>query len=269
MLKALLLVVMLLATPARAADSQQVVTLSPHLAELMFLLGAGDRLVGVSEYSDYPVQAKSIPRIGGAVGVDAERILSLAPDLVLAWQGGTRETDIALLRKLGLNVVSIKGETLEDIPLALSQLGSLLGRQQAADREAEAFRQQQKELHEKYAAAPRTSVFIQISIQPLMALSGKHTFSAGLEACNAVNVFTDLSQPAAMVDLETILARHPRYILVPDSVSDADAAASLLRYRQPGRDNAVEMIRFDADRAFRQTPRLLGAVAEVCDALHQ
>ena len=62
---------------------------------------------------------------------------------------------------------------------------------------------------------------------------------------------------------------HPRYVLVPDSISDADAAASLLRYRQTGRDKTVQMIRFDADRAFRQTPQLLGAVAEVCEALHQ
>ena len=268
MLKIFLLACLVLSVPARAMDAERIITLSPHLAELVFILEAGDRLVGVSDYSDYPPGARSIGRIGGATGVDVERILSLQPDLVLAWKGGTKESDLHQLRKLGLNVVAVKGETLDDIPASLVTLGKLLGRQRAADHQAEAFRQYMDRLALQYATMPEVSVFIEISSRPLMALTHKHAFSAALQLCGVSNIFSDLTQAAANVNLESILTRRPVYVLIPDSASSSDFADALLRYQQSGDAGVKSVFRFNADKAFRQTPRMLDAVAEVCELLH-
>jgi ABC-type Fe3+-hydroxamate transport system substrate-binding protein len=267
-MRQLLLVALLLLCMPAWGSASRIVTLSPHLAELVFLVGAGDRLVGVSEYSDYPEAARSIPRIGGAVGVDTERLLSLSPDLVLAWQGGTREADIAHLRRLGLNVVEVRGETLNDIPASLLLLGRLTETSKTARRAADNFNNVLQSLEQKYLGVAPKSIYIEVSSHPLMALSSRHAFSAGLEVCRAENIFAELSRPSAIVSIEAILTRQPQYVLMPDSVSMADALASLARYRQGGEGQEMKLIRFDANRAFRQTPRLLDTVSEVCSALH-
>lgn len=268
MLRFLLLACLVLSFPSRAMDAKRIITLSPHLAELVFTLKAGDRLVGVSDYSDYPPAASSITRIGGAAGADVERILSLQPDLILAWKGGTKEGDISQLRNVGLNVIAIKGESIDDIPASLVTLGELLGRQKMANQKAAAFRHNMDMLSSRYTTKPNVPVFIEVSARPLMALSNKHTFSAGLEACGVINIFSDLSQAAANVSLESVLTRKPAYVLVPDSVNSIDFAESLVRYQQ-ARDGSVKaVVRFNADKAFRQTPRIIDAITEVCELLH-
>ena len=79
--------------PATDLDTNQtvrrIITLAPHLTELVYAAGAGDRLVGVVEYSDFPPQAENLPRVGDSFRLDHERVASLAPDLVLVWRSGT------------------------------------------------------------------------------------------------------------------------------------------------------------------------------------
>ena len=251
---------------AHAAGAQRIVTLSPHLAELVYLLGAGDRLVGVSAFSDYPEEAATVTVIGGGNGVDKEKILSLRPDLVLAWKGGTRESDIMGLEQLGLNVVSIPGEILEDIPASLLKLGQLLDRRPQAQQQAAAFEESVKRLSNEYAGMRDIPVFMEISSRPLMALTGRHAFSSGLALCGIRNIFSELVQPAVTVSLEDVLLRRPRFVLIPDTMPDEDLDAVRDRYRTGGGN--IDVVTFDADQAFRQTPRMLEAVEEVCRRVH-
>ncbi len=205
---------------AAEAPPQRIITLSPHLAEIVTLLGAGDQLLGVAEHSDYPQQVKYIPRIGGATGLDLERILSIQPDLILAWQGGTRQSDIANLNKLGLRVVSIKSESLEDIPASINILGQLLKRQQRSLALIAKFNAHKKQITEKFRNIPVHRFFIEISAQPLMVLSNRHSFGAGLGLCNLKNIFADEKQAAIIVDLESILSQDVDLILLRNSVAD-------------------------------------------------
>ena len=105
----------------------RIVTLSPHLTELVFDAGAGDRLVGVVEYSDYPPAALDIPRIGDAFRFDRERLADARPDLVLAWEGGTPKSAIGQLIADGYRVETIRTSEPEDIARALERIGELTG----------------------------------------------------------------------------------------------------------------------------------------------
>ncbi|GMR05941.1 MAG: vitamin B12 ABC transporter substrate-binding protein BtuF [Gammaproteobacteria bacterium] len=261
----MLLLVMFCATPVQAAEStpQRIITLSPHLAEIVYLLGAGDQLLGVAEYSDFPHQVKKIQRIGGATGLDIERILSIKPDLILAWQGGTRGSDIANLKKLGLPVVGIKSESLEDIPDSLNILGKLLHRQQQASTLIGNFNEHLQQISKKYKSQSSHRVFIEISSQPLMGLTNRHPFGAGLALCGLKNIFADINKAAINTDLESILSRNVEYVLLRQSVTGNDYAARKGFY-QINDDSALAFVSFDEDTAFRQTPRLLDAVEQVC-----
>ena len=266
MARLLLFLCLALATAANAGDALRIVTLSPHLTELVYALGAGGELVGVSASSDYPAEAKHITRVGDANGIDVEKILSLSPDLVLAWWGGTRETDIQQLEAVGLKVVRIKGESLDDIPASILILGRLLDREKLARQQVDAFRGSMQTLAQEYEGKSAIPVFIEVSTRPLMALSNLHAFSAGLEVCGITNIFADLQTAAANVSPESVLFRKPVFVLVPDTLGMAGLADSKARYPS-GQGSVKSVVEFDAARAFRQTPRMLEVVREVCDRL--
>lgn len=252
---------------ANQAGPQRIITLSPHLAELVFLLGAGDEIRGVSEFSDYPETVADIPRIGGAAGVDVERILSIAPDLILAWQGGTRENDIRKLQELGLKVVSVKGETLDDIPDSIRIIGDLLNRQNMASELISQFNEKLLQITRQYKNIPHHRIFIEISSQPLMGLTDRHSFTAGLALCGLDNIFSNEEKPTIVTDLESVLSRNAEYVLLRSRVSGKDFLSRKPSY-QIDEDQAVEFVSFDEDVAFRQTPRLLDTIADVCNEIH-
>jgi len=246
---------------------QKVITLSPHLAELVFLLGAGDQLSAAVEHSDYPPPVVNIPRIGGASGLDMERVLSIKPDLVLAWQGGSRQRDIDSIKARGIRVVSISSASLEDIPGSLKILGELLNRQQRAAALIVDFNADLNRLTEKYKGRPSHRIFIEISSQPLMGLTNLHPFGAGLELCGLVNIFSDVDRAALVTDLESVLSRGVDYVLLRQTEASDEYAARQDFYRISD-DRAVAFVPFDEDSAFRQTPRLLDAIDSVCNGVY-
>jgi iron complex transport system substrate-binding protein len=265
----LLLVAIFYTSPLQGdgAPPQRIITLSPHLAELVVTLGAGDQLLGVVEHSDFPQQVKMIPRVGGAVGLDLERILSIKPDLILAWHGGTRETDIVRLKQLGLRVVSIKSETLEDIPASIEIIGLLLNQQQRATGLIEEFNTRVKQILENNRKQGSHRVFIEISSQPLMGLTNRHPFAAGLELCGLINIFSEQDKAAIITDIESVFSRNTEYVLLRQHATSNDKLARRNFY-QINDDRNIVFITFDEDIAFRQTPRLLDAVIDVCNTVN-
>lgn len=248
---------------ADQTNPQRIITLSPHLAELVYLLGAGEQLSGVVESSDYPLSVKNIPKVGGASGLDVERILSINPDLILAWQGGSRETEIQKLTGLGLRVVSIKSSSLEDIPDSLNEIGVLLNKQQQATFLINNFNENRALITERYKNQPSHRIFIEISSQPLMGLTNLHPFGAALALCGLENIFSDVDNAAIITDLESILSRNVDYVLLRQNETSDDNNTRKDFYRIND-DSDITFISFDENMAFRQTPRLLDAVEQVC-----
>jgi len=255
--------------PCALADTMagRIVTLSPHLAELVCELDACDRLVGVSEYSDYPRVVTQLPRVGGAAGFDQERIITLAPDHVLAWEGGTRPGDIDVLRRQGLTVTAVPGGDLADMLDAYRLLGDLLGRSEQAERRIADFTRRLARLEERYQDAPPLPVFIEIESRPLMGLGQSHAFSEALLYCGLVNILDDVGQAALAVDIETVLARQPAYVLLPRRSGGMEMAGPMQRYRMGEVDGVLGLVGFADDQALRQTARMLDAVEVVCAEL--
>ena len=174
------------------APAQRIVSLAPHLTELLFAAGAGSLLVGTAAYSDFPALARRVPTIGDSSAIDIERVVALKPDVVLAWRSGNPAGTIAKLEQLGLRVFVTEPVTLDAIADQIVSFGRIAGSQAAARNAAERLRDDIAALRLKYQGRRRLSVFYQIWHQPLMTVNGKQVISSVIELCGGRNVFAGL-----------------------------------------------------------------------------
>jgi iron complex transport system substrate-binding protein len=253
---------------ALAQPAQRIVSLAPHVTELLYAAGAGARLVGVSNHSDYPPPAASLPTLGGYNALDMERILSLKPDLIVAWHSGNKPLQLARLRSFGIPVYESQPADFGMVASSLEKLGQLAGTDVAAQAAASAFRARWQQLAAQYQSLQPVSVFYQIWSQPLMTLNGQHMASAVLRLCGGRNIFADLPQLAPTISVEAVLAGDPQVILTPGDARDQP----LDRWKQFPRLRAVrdgQLYTINADWMNRAGPRVLKAAEEVCGKLEQ
>jgi len=269
--RALCALLLLLATTGAAA-APRMVSLSPHLTELAYAAGIGDRLAGAVEWSDYPEQARALPRIGDAYRFDLERILRLGVTDALAWEGGTPADAIDALRELGIAVHVIGIHRLDDVADAIERLGRIGGADASAP--ADKWRQRLAALRaDRSGQSPVVPVFYQVSPRPLFTLGGRHVINELLSLCGARNVFADLHSAAASVDLEALLARDPLVLLAGVS-EDFDEVERDVEENIPGdwpsRLPELRAVRcghlraVDPDLLVRPGPRLLDGAEALC-----
>lgn len=246
---------------------QRIVTLAPHLTELAYAAGAGEKLVGVARHSDYPAAAARIPRVGDAVRVDVEAILALKPDLVLAWRSGNPPAEVGRLEQIGLPVLATEPARLSDIPRLLRAIGTLAGSGGHAQMAATEFEGEIQALRERYAKARRIRMFYVIWHKPLLTVNGAHLISEIISLCGGENVFADLGQLTPNITLEALIAARPAAILGGASAGGAKGFAEQWRATAvpPLRDLPAHYI--DPDLIQRPTPRIVGGVKAVCSAL--
>lgn len=267
-MRALLVGVLLVAAfgSASAGPARRIVSLAPHLTELAFTAGVGDRIVGTVEYSDHPDAAKQIARVGDAYRVDFERVLALQPDVVLAWESGTPVQTIERLRSLKMDVRTIATHRLSDVAEALRAIGEIAGVQERASAAASEYEAGIAALRIEYEHRAPLSVFVQVNDRPLYTINDKQIMSEVLRVCGGRNVFASLNELAPVVSIESVIAANPQVILATDdTVPDARAHWSRWRSIEAVRTGAVYTI--SSDDVARSTTRLVDGAREVCRTL--
>ncbi len=249
-----------------ATTFSRVVTLAPNLAELVYAAGAGDTLVGVSAYSDYPAAALDLPVIGDAFMVDQEQLAILQPDLLLVWKSGTPAHVVDELRRIGYNVEVIQTRGIVDVAAALRRIGELTGYADKAHEVAAAFEAGLDSIEQQYAGQDEVRVFYQVSRRPLFTVNGEHYVSNLIHACGGRNVFADLGDLAPTVDVEAVVERDPEVMLASSDAGE-DAFAEWQRWPHIAANKYQNHFLMPADAIGRATPRLLTAAEAVCEAL--
>jgi iron complex transport system substrate-binding protein len=247
--------------------AERLVTLAPHLAELVFAAGAGDLLVGSVSHSDHPPAVQDLPRVGDAFRIDLERMLALAPDLVIAWDSGNPGPALQAIENLGLPVWRTEVRELEQMSDLLLELGRATGRTATAGAAEQALRGRIGELRERHGGAGPVRYFYQVAERPLYTLNGRHLVSRALALCGGSNVFENLGSLAAQVSREAVLEADPDLMLAGRAPGES-GAGPLEAWRAWPRLRAVrsgELHYVDADRMNRATPRMLDSVEHVCD----
>ncbi len=248
----------------------RIISLAPHITEQLFAIGAGEKIVGAVDYSDYPEQAKAISRVGGYSRLDLERIIALQPDLVVAWKSGNDVRTIEKLQALGLVVYLSEPRRLPDIADSMERLGRLAGVPEEGRQRAEAFHRHLDELRQQFQEKTNRTVFYQIWNSPLMTISGRHLINDVITLCGGRNIFATLETLTPTVSLEAVLAADPEVIIAsgmgkrrPEWIDEWKAWPQL----QAVQDGKIFVI--DPNIINRATPRLLLGAEQVCRFLHQ
>lgn len=250
------------------APAQRIIALSPNLVELVYAVGAGGAMVGAVSYSDYPPEAKALPRVGGYDRLDSEAILALEPDLVLAWQGGNPAVQLERLSSLGVPVYFSDAQSFEAIADILERLGQLTGHQQQAQTEAQQLRDGVALLEQRYQEVSPVSVFYQVWDKPLMTVNGEHWISRSLTLCGGKPLFAEADALVPKPSIENVLAADPEVIITGGKdASDSTWHENWLRFPQLHAVQQDNLFVIDPDLVQRATPRLLKGTQLLCERL--
>jgi iron complex transport system substrate-binding protein len=206
-----------------AVPAKRIVSLAPNITEVLFHIGAGEKIVGADEYSNYPEEAKDILRVNNHAAANYELILSLEPDLVIAWQSGNGNKIIDPLRKLGIPVFVVETNKMDAIPSLFRRFGKLSGHGDQAEQRAHEFSRRLQELRAAQAGKSVIKVFYQIWDEPLITLNGEHMVSDIINLCGGVNVFSDAIPLVPYVNIETVVAADPEVIIAGGSREERPA----------------------------------------------
>ncbi len=250
------------------APAKRIVSLAPHVTELLFAAGAGARVVGAVAYSDYPPAAAELPRIGSYNALDLEAVAALRPDLAVAWRSGNRAAHLERLRALGIPVFVSEARSLDEVAASLEAVGRLSGTEQTAEAAAAEFRRRRDALAQRYRDKDPVPMFYQIWHEPLMTISGAHLISAVIRLCGGRNVFADLQQLAPKINLEAVLAADPEAIVAsgmgearPEWLDDWRKWTDLTAVRRHN------LFFVPPELLQRHTPRILDGAQKLCEHL--
>ena len=251
-----------------AQPAARIVSLAPHLTEQLFAIGAGDRIVGTTEFADYPFAAQRIPRVGRAHSVDLERIARLKPDLIVIWGSGFPPGTVDAVRRLGTPVFVSEPHALDDVATSMERLGVLTGRDGTLA--ATMFRGKIEALRARYAGRRAVRIFYQVWAAPLMTLSGRHVISEAIALCGGRNVFADLAPIAPQVSVESVVAADPEAVMTAEPGARASTALALWhQFPSMAATRRGQFFTLDADRLNRHGPRLADEIGALCVAIEQ
>jgi len=251
---------------------RRIVSLAPNVTEMIYALGADDRLVGDSDACDYPPDAQKKTKVGGPFTPNLEQVVALKPDLVLvaANSGNRRETADAL-DLLHIPTYSTNAFTIEDILKSIVDLGDLIGATEQARTLTGSLRVKLDQLHAKLADAKPTRVLFVVWQEPLISI-GRNTFLADALRLAGAESIIDTRQDWPHVNMEEVVHLQPEYLVFAPEHSSEMAQNLAALHSAPGwrdlkavQENRVAMV---SDAINRPAPRLIDAVFELARQLH-
>jgi iron complex transport system substrate-binding protein len=252
------------------APALRIISLAPSLTELLYAAGAGDKLVGVVEYSDYPEAAKTLPIIGRHDLLDMEKILQLQPDLVVAWQTGNPRASVNRLRELGLTVYIAEPKRLESIPSHIRRLAMLAGTESFAAEVIDGFESTLASLSRDYREKASVRTFYQVWDRPLITAGGDELINDIITLCGGVNIFEDINLLAPKVSTEAVLVRDPQIIIASGmDIERPEWLDAWLKWEQLSAVSSDSLFFVPPELLQRHTPRALLGAQLMCEQIDQ
>lgn len=249
-------------------NAMRIISLAPSLTELLYAAGAGDKLVGVVEYSDYPIAAQALPIIGRYDMLDMEKILQLQPDLVVAWQSGNPRASVNRLRELGLTVYIAEPKRLESIPSHIQRLATLAGTDVVAAAVIEEFEATLATLSNNYRTKTPVRTFYQVWDRPLISAGGNELINDIIELCGGVNIFADIGLVAPKVSVESVLIKNPQAIVASGmDIERPEWLDEWLKWEQLSAVSTSSLFFVPPELLQRHTPRALMGAQRMCEQI--
>jgi iron complex transport system substrate-binding protein len=252
-------------------DPRRIVALAPSISEIIFALGQQDRLKGTTQFSNYPAEAASLPKVGSYVRLDLERIVALNPDLCIAIKDGNPKPVIDRLQSLNIPVFAVNPRDLESLLQTILRIGNILNASAKAKTLVEDMRNRMKQVDTLVSRIDRRPrVFIQIGISPIIS-AGSNTFihelivrAGGINVAAGNSAYPHFSR-------EQVLALAPDVLIITTMARSgaferAKADWNRLSHMPAVRKKRIYMV--DSDLFDRPSPRLLDALEILARLLH-
>tara|TARA_R110000772_G_scaffold207090_1_gene317661 strand:+ start:308 stop:1216 length:909 start_codon:yes stop_codon:yes gene_type:complete len=243
----------------------KIIALSPHIVEMLFDIGAGEQIIASTEYANYPLAAKKIPRIGSSMRIQLERVIELQPDLIIAWKSGNPSDDLARIKQLGFNVVYSQPDSFNDVAKELRLFGKLTGHSKQAEQVATKFLADLADIKKKYGNEKPLTGFYEVWSRPLTTIAKGSWPQQFLDICSINNPFETAETGYPQVNIEKVLQANIDVIIQP--LSKKQAGVDGYNWQQWPILPAVkhqQIIILDADIAHRMTTRSLHALTDLC-----
>jgi len=245
--------------------NQRIISLAPHIIEILFSLGAGENVVATTEHSDFPEAANQVPRIGNYARLKIEKILAYEPDLVIAWRLRNPLDDLARLKKLGVRIVYSDPKNLEDVADEIRLLGNLTGTSKRAEILANQYLVALKNLRLTFANKSPITVFYELWSNPLTTVSNNAWPQQHLNVCGAINPFVEGISDYPQIGLEQVVMAKPQLIIQPMSKGEPNPnAVNWLQWNEIPASIHKQLIQPNSDKLHRMTPRLLEELEKLC-----
>ncbi len=259
-------------TVTLAQPARRIVSLAPHTTELLYAVGAGERIVATVAFADYPAAANALPRVGDSQLLDLERIAALKPDLIVVWMHGNSARQIDKLRDGGVPIFHSEPKTLGQIAQNLRKLGALAGTGLQAEAAARAYERDIAALRAQYAQRAPVRVFHQIWGKPIMTVNDQHLISDVIRLCGGVNVFGRLAAFVPTVSMEAVIAAKPQVITTGVAPANGggqpadglDIWRGLPHFEPVARGHLVTI---DTNLISRHTPRIAQGAKLMCEGI--
>lgn len=248
--------------------AQRIIALSPHSVEMLFAIGAGDRIVATLEYADYPEEALKILQIGNFAGIQIEKVVELQPDLIVAWKSGNQISELNKLESLGFNMLYSHPQNIEEVKLELLDLGNRTGLNKNAQKVVDEIEQKYQQIKQKYLNKSKIKVFYQLWHDPLLTIGPNNWIDSLIQDCHAENLFNDAETPFPAVSLESVLMKNPQVIIIPHHSGSVGAKQEIWkRWPQIDAIKNSHLFTINGDLLHRFTPRAIDGLAELCAAI--
>jgi iron complex transport system substrate-binding protein len=260
---------------------QRIITLAPHLSELVDSAGGSERLVGVSAFSNFPASVKQLPITSDARSIDLEKMKSLRPDLIIYWRGGTSESQIQSIKKTfnkDVQFIAVEPKKLGDIATDIETIGKALGTDTIAKKNAGALRIKISELrnkennqnNSKNINKRKVRVFYQVWAQPLMTLNKDHIISDIIQICGGEQLFANEKVLVPTVSREAVIKANPEIIFTAvDSAKMASDWSMWTSFPQLAATKNKAFIDLDGDIISRPSPRIMQGAQKICAEINQ
>jgi len=250
--------------------SQRIVSLAPSITEILFALGAGGRVVGVTQYSNYPAEAARLPKVGSYINLSLEKILALRPDLVIGIRDGNPKAIIDRLAELGVPCYIVDPQSLDGVVTTVRNIGRAVGREQAADQIAAQMASRIREVERRVAGLATPRVFYQIGVEPIVS-AGQGTFpNILIETAGGKNIAADMAA-YPQLNVEQVLVARPEIIIVTSMTREYDFERVRAFWgRWPGLPAvaAARIYVVDSDLMDRPSPRIVEGLETLARLIH-
>ncbi len=250
--------------------AKKIIALAPHIVENLFSAGAGTKIIGAVEYSDYPEAAKKIQRVGRFDAVSIESILALAPDLVIVWGSGGGLKLVEKLESFGIKVYVDEPSSLDSIAKSIRHFAVLSGTKPQGELAAKNFTAALQEFKKNTSEKVELTVFYQLWSSPIQTVGGVHLISDAISVCGGDNIFSEAKSIAPKINIESILDKNPEVIIASGVNSDRPSwLDGWLEWPSLTAVKSSNLYHIPPDFIQRHTVRILRGVQLMCSQINQ